>query len=320
MQDIVETEFAIPPTELEQHVRRSWQQISRDDERPLSRTTTMNLVAVAPVEDEALLRSALQRLFRSSPCLAFLVLLSGVEQPLEASFGTHVAVGRKSRRVLLERVTLRASRSEQRRIASLVRPLLLDDLPTQFFWATAMPEDARLLHALGSLADQVVYDSTLFADPAADTRRMTALGLRAVDLTALRMRPWRQTLAEAFEHVPWRKGQPVEVTIHHADAAGTRAAVCSLALWLQQRLGATIREETTRDGHAPSTEPSALLLRTGPCTIRIEHGWPAPQLRVTLELPGSSSVPYDVVSPPLTRGDLLAHAAEDLGVIAGRTS
>ena len=320
MSEVVETEFAIAPTELEQHVRRSWQQIPRDDDRPLSRTTTMNLVAVAQAADEALLRGALQRLFRSSPCLAFLVLLSPDDRPLEASFGTHVAVGRKDRRVLLERVTLRAGRGDQRRIASLIRPLLLDDLPTQFFWATAMPEDARLLFALGALADQVVFDSTLFADPEAGIARMSTLGMPTVDLTALRTRAWRHALAEAFEHVSWRPDQAVDVTIRHGDAVGTRAAVSSLARWLRDKLDAEVHDETAPHGHAPATEPCALSLRTGGSSIRIEHLWPSPQLRVSIELPDSCPVPYEIASPALTRGELLAMAAQDLGVVAGRTT
>ena len=54
--------------------------------------------------------------------------------------------------------------------------------------------------------------------------------------------------------------------------------------------------------------------------IRIEHLWPSPQLRVSTELPTSCSVPYDVASPALARGELLAMAAQDLGVVAGRTT
>ena len=294
MLDAIETEFAVEPSDLERHVRRSWQQPMDGDQRPLARTTTMNVIAVAPVADEALLRSALRTLFHQSPCIAFLVFLTDREAPLETSFGVHTEKGPHSRRVLLECVTMRAGRSERRRIPSLVRPLLLDDLPTQFFWAGAVPADAGLLYALGSLADQVVYDSSLFADPDADRRRMESFRLGALDLTWTRLRAWRRALAEAFEHHSLRSGDGIEVVIEHGDTMGTRAASLVLAHWIESRLGTKVEIVARPKPDAPASEPCALHLRTRSSELHIEHCWPNAQLRVSMALPHANPVPYEV--------------------------
>lgn len=320
MQDALETEFLVAPEQLEHHVRSSWQDCGSNDERPLSRTTTMNLVAVAPEADDALLRGALRSLFRSSPCLAFLVFLEENGRPLRSSFGMQVTQERKARRVLLECITLHAGRREQRRIASIIRPLLLDDLPTQFFWAAGVPDDASLLVALGSLADQIVVDSSLFTDPDADAQRLDALGLPVVDLAWLHLRAWRRALAEAFEHFTWTTGAPVEVTIRHGDTAGTRAASTALARWLGHRLCARTTIEPMARSNSPANEPCSLVLHTADSEIRIEHAWPAPQIRVSIDLPHACVIPYQIVSPARSRGELLALAARELGVGSARAN
>lgn len=318
MHEIVEREHPVSIGELERCVRRYWDERD-DDERPLNRALTMNLVAVAPADDESLLRATFQRLLNDNPCLGFLVLLEPDAPPLSASFSTHVRAGHSARTVLLELVTFRAGRTDERKVPSLIRPLIVDDLPTQLLWSGPLPGDERLLRALAELADQVVYDSSLFADPDADSRRIEALGYPTVDLTWIRLAPWRRALAEAFEKIAWQPGTPTRARIRFADACGTRAATARLAQWLLDRLGAHVEIEPASQSDAPSFEPCVLDVACGDARIVIEHRWPSPTLKVSTTLHDRCLLPFTAVSRCGTRGDLLATAAESLGV-AGATA
>ncbi|MDA0372461.1 MAG: glucose-6-phosphate dehydrogenase assembly protein OpcA [Planctomycetota bacterium] len=309
MQEIVEREHPIAIQDLERCVRQAWEDEDVDDERPLYRALTMNLITVAAADDESLLRATFHRVLRTHPCLGFLVLLAPREVPFSASFATHVRKSRKSRTVLLELVTLLTSQADQRRVPSVIRPLLLDDLPTQLFWCGSAPRDLGMLRALGGLADQIVYDSALFRDPAGDTQRIEALGLPTMDLTSLRVRPWRRALAEAFEHVEWRDGMEVRARIRDTAAAGTRAASVHLAKWLETRLGASVEIEGAPRGNAPSFEPCTLEVTCGDAHVRVDHLWPQSDLKVSTTLRDRCLMPFSAVSRCDARGDLLASAA-----------
>ena len=318
MPEIVEREHPVDVRELESCVRRYWEEANGDDERPLYRALTMNLIAVAPADDESLLRATFHRLLRGNPCIAFLVLLRGDARPLRASFGTLVEVGRNCRTVRLEQVTFWASPSERRRVPSLVRPLLVDDLPTQMFWSGGLTDDLRLLRELGGLANQIVYDSSLFADPDRDRARIAELGMPAVDLVWLRLAPWRHTLAEAFEAIDWRDDLPVRAVVRFAGTAGTRAAGVVLGRWLETRLGATVELVAIPRANAPSFEPCGVEISVGDARIAIDHCWPSPTLRAATTLADRCLLPFTAVSRCATRGDLLAAAAESLGSVRPR--
>ncbi len=321
MQEIVEREHPVAIQDLERFVRQAWEEEDADDERPLYRALTMNLITVGTADDESLLRATFHRVLRTNPCLGFLVLLAPREVPFSASFATHVRKSRKSRTVLLELVTLLASKADQRRIPSVIRPLLMNDLPTQLFWSGAAPQDLGTLRAIGRLADQIVYDSALFRDPAGDTDRIEALGLPTVDLTTLRVRPWRRALAEAFEHIEWREGLEVRAQICDTATAGTRAASVRLGKWLEHRLGAQVEIKGAPRGNAPSFEPCSLDLTCGDAHVRIEHRWPQADLKVSTTLRDRCLLPFSAVSRCDSRGDLLAAAAAGMeGSSAGRES
>lgn len=309
MQEIVEREHPVAIQDLERCVRQAWEEEDADDERPLYRALTMNLITVAAADDESLLRATFHRVLRTNPCLGFLVLLAPRDVPFSASFATHVRRSRKSRTVLLELVTLLTSKADQRRVPSVIRPLLMDDLPTQVFWCGSAPEDLGMLRSIGRLADQIVYDSALFRDPARDTARIEALGLPTVDLTTLRVRPWRRALAEAFEHIDWREGLEVRAKIRDTATAGTRAASVALGRWLEQKLGAATEIEGAPRGNAPSFEPCSLDLTCGDAHVRIEHLWPQGDLKVSTTLRDRCLLPFSAVSRCDSRGDLLASAA-----------
>ncbi len=313
--EIVEHEHPVALGDLDRCLRRYWDDCGKDDERPVHRALTMNLVAIAPADDESLLRATVQELLRTNPCIAMLVLLVRDDRPLEATFATHVEMRRSSRAVLLEQITFRVSKAEEPKVPSVIRPLLVDDIPTKALLASALPDDLRLVRELGRLADLLVYDSSLFADPDRDVTRIDDLAVPTADLAWARLQPWRHALAEALEHVEWPPMTKPRATIRHGGGAGSRAACARLARWLGERLGADVRILENLDVCTPSFEPCSVLVEFDDVQVHVRHAWPAAMLDTSVTLADRCIVPFKTVSRSSTRAELLAEAAQKLEVV-----
>ena len=113
--------------------------------------------------------------------------------------------------VCSEQVTLRAAAPSVCRLPSAVRALLIGDLPTNLWWATPQPPPlaGAMLHELSERAQQIIYDSIGWLEPA---RGVAATGawLRRMeqghgpwrvvsDLNWRRLKYWRRLLAQAFD-------------------------------------------------------------------------------------------------------------------------
>ncbi len=321
---IVEHERPVELHDLEQCLRKPCDgqvlEVTPTEEestRPVYRAVTMNLVAVAPAADESLLHAGFRKLFRTNPCMAFLVLMTEGRQPMRASFSTVIEESRTSRTVLLEQITLRVPQRDPAAIASIVRPLLVHDLPTLTFWAWRLPRDPEAINHLASLGDLLVFDSALFDDPAADRARLLSDEFPSsvqpcTDLVEHRLAPWRRALAEALEHAHWPPLTPARATIHHTGGRGNLAAAELLADFMAERLGAEVRLENRCNPHAPSFEPCRVELRFDDCRIVVAHRWPAAHLRVDVTLEDRCLLPFTVVSRAASRAELLASAAAQL--------
>lgn len=175
------------------------------------------------------------------------------EEPVRAYLEANFRTGAGGRReVIAEEITLEARSVERRRLFSLVRSLLLPDLPTAFFLSGGLPERSsasssgvgsphgRLLGLLGEV-DRIVLD----------LGRQTPEGLRSLlrllaclprgphpveiaDLEWLRLLPWRQQLACLFDDAPRALRQIEAVEIEHG--AGAAAGALLLCGWLMNRL------------------------------------------------------------------------------------
>ncbi|MBK8980490.1 MAG: glucose-6-phosphate dehydrogenase assembly protein OpcA [Planctomycetes bacterium] len=308
--EIVETEEPIAIADLERCLRRPWDHAQERplDDRPTCRALTMNVIAVAPLADESLLASTFRDLVATHPCLAFLLLLTDDDSDLDVRLASTSSETAQGRTLLLEQVTMRISRRERPRVPSLLRPVLVHDLPTLTFWSGPLPRRSDFAHEIARLGDSVVYDSALFTDPAADVERVSGYGLTATDMAFVRLQPWRQALAEAFESVPWPPVTRVRASVQHSGTCGTRAAVAQLGRWLRERLRAELREEV-REGHGPCFEPTRVELAFDDVRIEVRHGWPQPSLQVAVTLEDRCLLPFTKASPAVTRGQLLAEIA-----------
>lgn len=297
-------------------LRSLWQDCSPDEgEGDVARALTTNFVLVATQATEDAARLALARVFPRTPCRAFLVLIADAAAADTASSGAAASVRTEitaatrcngnTRDIVLEEVVIRMPHSRLSRLPGIVRPLLVNDLPSHLYWRADWPTDGPLADALLDLCEHLIVDSSApQRGPTLEQLQAWRLrGTHNTDLAWLRLRPWRRALAEAFERIPWQPGQPTRGTIRHHTAGA--ASVVLLARWLERRLGATIDLD-----ESGSQDPDHLLLRTGEFEVCIElqQG----QLAAYVSTPARCDLPFRLPASRGSEGDLLA-AAVDVG-------
>lgn len=148
-----------------------------------------------------------------------------------------------------EQVKLHAAGPYVDRLPFAVRSLLIGDLPTNLWWASNQPPPfaGALLYDLAENAQQIVYDSIGWSEPARGVaatsdwlEQIERTGSRwrvASDLNWRRLKYWRRLLTQTFDPVsaPGALSSISELLIEHGPHAVVQAWL--LASWLVQRLG-----------------------------------------------------------------------------------
>ena len=257
--------------ELPDAVNALWDACMQDQKgSDVARALTANFVGVAAAPHADCLLAATDQLQRRSPCRAFLLLIDD-DSPSEVAELT--ATTRKHgplRDIVLEQIVIRLRRDDLRRAPGLLRPLILDDLPSHMLWALPWEKDERNFKLLIEMCPHAIVDSRSFSDPEDDlvmVRDRRTRGERISDLSWLRLQPWRRALAEAFERFTWTPGTPVRATIGHGREARTSSLL--LAHWLQDRLAA---EVTLEGGHDDAVlGPTHVAMQVGDIQVLLDH-------------------------------------------------
>ena len=119
----------------------------------------------------------------------------------------HVPQADGAQPVLYEQILARVRGDFDERVASVVIPLLVPDLPVFLWWTGTPPSDARRLDDLVELADRFIVDSADFAR--ADVTlpqiaRLEGLHVGITDLNWARLTHWRELIAQFFDVPAWR--------------------------------------------------------------------------------------------------------------------
>lgn len=236
---------------VERYFARPWHITAvSDDERP-SRALMGNLVVVCRTEDAAAeIARELPVIVGRYPARVLLLVAdaAGNGTALEASVTVYRRARGSLEHICGECLTLRAAGHHLiDRLASVVRALLLGDLPVTLWWATAEapPLAGELFTQLAGLADQVVYDSHAWPDPLRQlvvTAATIARGHVAMaDLAWRRPKLWRRIMAQALDPAvaPGALDAIEEIHVDHGPHALTQAWL--LVGWLALRLGWTTR-------------------------------------------------------------------------------
>jgi glucose-6-phosphate dehydrogenase assembly protein OpcA len=200
------------------------------DGEPELRTSTMTHIVWAPERWLPRARRVLAGLAERHPARTILLVPVGGRRSGVAAHATveDFEIG-DGREVLSEVIELRLSGDAARHPASVVRPLLISDLPAFCRWRGQPDWDGQALADLVDVCDRLVVDSSEWPGIPAGYGRVARLFERVAvsDIAWRRGFPWRVALAERWPGI--RKAERLTVE-------GPRADALLLAGWLRSRL------------------------------------------------------------------------------------
>jgi glucose-6-phosphate dehydrogenase assembly protein OpcA len=205
------------------------ERLRRGQQRTATRTSVVSLVVVATDEEEARRACEADRLLggRHPGRTITVRCIEGDEPRIDADVVLEGLDG-----VWWEEVQLRVAGPATAHLDSLIEPLVLADLPVALWFTGRLPEwDDPLLRA----ADVVIVDSK--EAPQSSAFALIEQLLRhhpVVDLSWVRLRPWRLLLAGLFEGATYR---PFVDRVSSVSVAGKSGPRRLLAGWLVARLG-----------------------------------------------------------------------------------
>jgi glucose-6-phosphate dehydrogenase assembly protein OpcA len=191
-------------------LRRAAVAHARERGQALARASVLNLVVYA--EREAHARRAARTvadLALRHPSRAIVILADRDRDGVVASvqLHCHVPQAEGAQPVLYEQILARVRGDFDERVASVVIPLLVPDLPVFLWWTGTPPSDARHLDDLVTLADRLIVDSADFARADLTLPELAQLRRMQVGITDLnwaRLTHWRELIAQFFDVPAWR--------------------------------------------------------------------------------------------------------------------
>lgn len=337
----------VPLRDAERELVRQMKALRGDKAAPLQRARMSNLVVFcSDLEQSIAVNEQLTQVARVHPARTILLVgESGGERDLSCRV-TVRPLGDLSRlNALTEQVTVHAGGGSVERLPFAVRSLLIGDLPVNLWWAAPVPPPlgGTLLHDLGELSQQIVYDSVGWPDPARGVAatgpwldHVERIGARwrvASDLNWRRLKYWRRLLVESLGSLTVEQVAEVvhEVHLEHGPHAMVQAWM--LGAWLAGRLGWRAQIGRTAAGKeaawrfaSPHGERSLVIRRLddGPASVRGLRlvgrvaGSPVTLCveaesasRLSMHVEGADGQPRTVTVPPATAVDLIGRQLSD---------
>ena len=250
-------------------LRRAAVAHARERGQTLARASVLNLVVYSEREVHA--RRAARTvadLALRHPSRAIVLLGDRDRDGIVASVQLHCHVPQSdgAQPVLYEQILARVRGDFDERVASVVIPLLVPDLPVFLWWTGTPPSDAQHLDDLVTLADRFIIDSADFAradQTLPEVARLARHRVAITDLNWARLTHWRELVAQFFDVPAWRPfldritgiRAGFAVDMDGRDIHPSQALL--LLGWLSSRLG-----WRPVDALAPS-EAGGLLFRMG---------------------------------------------------------
>jgi glucose-6-phosphate dehydrogenase assembly protein OpcA len=239
----------------EEDLSALWRELAH--ETPDARTVMSNLVifreraAEEQVDLEAPLRDALVvEVACGHPSRVVLLVhaRSDLEcrPPLAAAVGI-LTFGPAEARHAVEQIAVR-SQGVEHSLPSIVRRLVLGDLPTSVWWTEDLSQAPPLV-ALATMGRQFVYDSRQWRDVRAGISTLAGLleqphAPDLADLNWRRLTPLRQGVSRGLAAAGARRDLPrLRVQLQHAP--GEEALACLMLGWLTSRLERRSKRELT---------------------------------------------------------------------------
>jgi glucose-6-phosphate dehydrogenase assembly protein OpcA len=242
---------AADASSVEQELRQLWRnEAEKSAAGPVLCSRTLNLLVYCRnFADVERATGLLDPIITQHPCRAIVVSPAAPESQEEirtevsASCLTSHAGNRYIGREL---ISLSAKPSAHPRLVSIVRSLILPDLPVFLWWRDAKLLGSPLFEQLSEMAERVIVDSGGLGDLMAEWQRIHALVQRpntaVSDLAWSRLTSWRNLIAQLFDG-PVRAAylrQLRQIVVEFGNE-GSRPKIPAdallLAAWLARQLG-----------------------------------------------------------------------------------
>jgi glucose-6-phosphate dehydrogenase assembly protein OpcA len=234
--------MAVDPTEIERNLAELWRMEGSESAEAVTRAALWNVIAVARKKrDRAEAGQVLATVSEVVPHRSLLVEsdpASGAK--LDSWISAHCHLVGAGAQMCSEEVTIVAGGERVKHVPSLIRALLLPDMPVAVWWFRGIP-DGTLAQLTAGLADLVILDSMTFDSPADfEMAAGIASGFRRglTDLQWMRIEEWRRVTALAFDPPPMRAliAGMKSIRIRYAASAeaspGDRSAALLFAGWM----------------------------------------------------------------------------------------
>lgn len=284
---------------IERDLKNLWEQMAEatqvEGQQPVMRVCVLNLMVYAPGEQSDGDVSAIMAEVTTQHPSRIIVMLPnpGATQPHLNAWVTaqcHLSAGGR-KQVCCEHIMIRADGQGINQLPSLVRPLLVPDLPIVLWWRDVPSFESRVFDQLATASDRVIIDSAKFPDPQEGLVKLATLINQRVQWTAFsdlswsRLTPWRISVAGFFDVPDWREylarltRVEIECTREHADRHSIPSQALLIACWLASRLKWKLsskpqwsREHAYQVEVASNHEPITIRITSTPPTEGVQGG------------------------------------------------
>lgn len=306
--------------EIPKALKRLW----LEGEGTLTRASLVNFV-VRCEGSEAMLENTrlIARFMQAHACRAILVSEEPSTKPsVEAWISAHCHVTRAgAKQVCCEQITFRLAGVDRRNVANMVLAHLDSDLPLWVWWQGDLPEP-RTGETLLPWVDRLVFDSAAWPEFSAGRRTLRAIlehypGIVPCDLNWARILPWRQAVAQVFDHPAILAMVPSIARVRVVHAPAHRSTAALLAGWIMAQIGwsepdqptfARLRVELTENPGdaiqkcAIGTDAGEISVVPGPCGEFLHASLPAPGSFLHAAVPCGRGDTLSLLDRELTRG------------------
>jgi glucose-6-phosphate dehydrogenase assembly protein OpcA len=342
------TQYLVPIRDVERELNKQMKALQGAGSAPVQRARMSNLVIFCGSLEQSILLNE-QVLAISVVHPARVVLLVGESDLPDRELTARVTVrplGEGAKRyACAEQVTLHAAGAYVDRLPFAVRALLIGDLPVNLLWVAPSPPplSGALLYELAENAQQIIYDSLGWRDPARGVSA-TASWLEQVerpggrwrvasDLNWRRLKYWRRLLTQSLEpaSAPGVAEGVTEVLVEHGPHAVIQGWL--LASWMSRRLGWRVQAGRLTPGVEMAWNFLTPKGRGRVCVHRLEEGPPSihrvrfaysvdgkpgamnltieESQRLSLELEGVDAAPRTIAIPPQSAVELIGRQLSD---------
>ncbi len=216
------------------------------------RACTMTLIVIAEEsEDVGAIGETVAALMPEHPARSILIRLRGSGEAIlsERVYAQCWLPFGQRRQICCEQIEITASDAALPELAPVVLPLAAPDLPVIVWLRSARLLDAPEFQPIAKLASKIIVDSETFDSPAAAIHALAAARARGVvmgDLAWARLTPWREMVAQFFDHPEFlaRLDGLSRVRAEFGDSDETSARY--LAAWVAGAVGKTAQLEIAR--------------------------------------------------------------------------